>query len=254
MPWLEVRDLTVAYGNAIAVDSMFLSVNSGERVTLIGPNGAGKTSLLNAICGMESPVKGRVFIRGTEVTGWQAGRIVGEGVSQVPEGRQVFPSLSVEANLLLGAFGSRASGSLIRGVGRYVASKTRIQTQLERVYTLMPKLQAIRERTAGVLSGGEQQMVAIGRALMAEPSMLAIDELSLGLAPLVVEELLDFLRQLNEEHGVTILSVEQNARLALDFCETAYVLAAGSCTWHGSSSSLRSSGLLESAYLGGDPL
>lgn len=252
-PVLEVENLSVAYGGAVAVDQVSLSLQFGERVTLIGPNGAGKSSLVNAVCGMIKPSGGRVRVDGQDVTGRPSTRLVSLGVSQVPEGRQVFPSLSVEANLLLGAYGRWSRGSLIRGMGRYVAAATRVSDMLERVYTLMPKLRVLRTRHAGLTSGGEQQMVAIGRALMAEPRLLVIDELSLGLAPLVVDELAVFLRQLNEEHGVAILLIEQNVRLALDLCPRAYVLDSGRCRLSGISTELRRDGLLESAYLGGTP-
>jgi len=252
-PLLEVDELTVKYGRAVAVEAFSLTLHAGERVTLIGPNGAGKSSLLNAICGMAKPANGRVRIDGRDVTGMSAGRLVGMGVTQVPEGRQVFPSLSVEANLLLGAYGRWSRGSLVLGLGRYLSAGARVADQLDRIYSLLPKLRDLRERPAGRTSGGEQQMVAVGRALMAEPRLLAIDELSLGLAPLVVNELAAFLRQLNEDEGVAILLVEQNARLALDLCPRAYVLESGRCRASGESVRLREEGLLESVYLGGAP-
>lgn len=250
-PLLEVRNLTVAYGRAIAVDEVSLELHAGERVTLIGPNGAGKTSLLNAICGVVKPASGSVSVDGRDLTGAPPGRLVALGVTQVPEGRQVFPTLSVHANLLLGAYGRWSGGSLVLGTARYFGARARVDERLERVYALLPKLRELRDRPAGMTSGGEQQMLAVGRALMASPRLLAIDELSLGLAPIVVDELAAFLRELNEREGVTILLVEQNARLALDLCPRAYVLEAGRLRASGDSASLRERGLLEAVYLGG---
>ncbi len=241
---LEVDDLTVRYGRAVAVDGVSLALERGERVALIGPNGAGKTSLLNAVCGLLKPAGGRVAIDGREVTGAGPGAVVRLGVSQVPEGRQVFPSLPVEANLLLGAYGRT-------GPFRYPAARAETRERLQRVYRLLPKLEELRDRPAGRTSGGEQQMVAIGRALMAGPRLLAIDELSLGLAPVVVQDLTAFLRSLNEEHGVALLLVEQNAHLAFDLCDRAYVLEAGRAVLAGPSEELRRQDAVRDAYLGG---
>lgn len=248
---LEVEGVTVKYGHAVAVEEVSLRLAAGERVTLIGPNGAGKTSLLNAICGVVKPAGGRVRVEGRDVTGAAPGRLVGLGVTQVPEGRQVFPGLTVEANLLLGAYGRWSRGGLVSGLVRYLAARDEVNAQLERIYELLPKLHELRTREAGLASGGEQQMVAVGRALMARPRLLAIDELSLGLAPLVVRELATFLRELNETEGVAILLVEQNARLALDLCSRAYVLEAGRCRASGTSADLRKQDLVEAVYLGG---
>ena len=252
-PLLEVDGVSVSYGRAVAVDRVSLRLDAGERVTLIGPNGAGKTSLLNAICGVVKPAAGRVRIDGRDVTGATPGRLVSLGVTQVPEGRQVFPTLSVEANLMLGAYGRWSRGGTFVGLVRYLAAGHQISRQLERIYELLPKLRALRKRPAGFTSGGEQQMLAVGRALMAEPRLLAIDELSLGLAPLIVDELASFLRELNETSGVAILLVEQNALLALDLCTRAYVLETGRCRASGDSAQLREDKLVEAAYLGGPP-
>ena len=191
---LEVQDLVVRYGQATALDGVSLQVQRGEMVALIGPNGAGKTTLLNTICGLLMPASGRVRLSGR--------------VAQVPEGRQLFADMSVEDNLRLGAW-------------------TRRDRSPGRVLQLFPPLAALRKRVAGTLSGGEQQMVAVGRALMAEPDLLAVDELSLGLAPMVVDDLAEHLARLNRERGMAVLLVEQNARLALELCPRAYVLEAG---------------------------
>jgi branched-chain amino acid transport system ATP-binding protein len=248
---LEVEDLVVQYGPAVAVDGASLELGAGERVALIGPNGAGKSSLLNAICGLVKPARGRIRIDGRDMTRASPGAVVRRGVTQVPEGRQVFPSLSVEANLLLGAYGRDFGYELVTATIRYLGRRGEIAERLERVYALLPALRGMRERPAGQTSGGEQQMVAIGRALMAEPRLLAIDELSLGLAPIVVENLTEFLRSLNEQEGVALLLVEQNAHLAFDLCQRAYVLEAGRCVLSGESSELERNELVRTAYLGG---
>ncbi|HEV7664079.1 MAG TPA: ABC transporter ATP-binding protein [Chloroflexota bacterium] len=215
---LDVHDLVVRYGQATALDGVSLRVERGEMVALIGPNGAGKTTLLNTVCGLLHPSGG----------GFQlAGR-----VAQVPEGRQLFADMTVEDNLKLGAWTIRSRDPA-------------------RVYALFPRLPELRRRLAGTLSGGEQQMVAVGRALMAQPDLLAVDELSLGLAPMVVEDLAEHLVQLNRETGMAVLLVEQNARLALDLCPRAYVLETGRIALSGASVDLERSPAVQAAYLGG---
>jgi branched-chain amino acid transport system ATP-binding protein len=248
---LEVDELVVQYGPAVAVDGVSLDLDEGERVALIGPNGAGKSSLLNAVCGIVKPAAGTVRIHGRDVTGHSPGEIVRLGISQVPEGRQVFPTLPVESNLLLGAYGRDFRFEPILATLRYLRRRAEIQQRLERVYGLLPKLHELKDRPAGQTSGGEQQMVAIGRALMAEPRLLAIDELSLGLAPIVVQGLSEFLLKLNEDEGVALLLVEQNALLAFELCERSYVLEAGRSVLSGPSVELRENALVQAAYLGG---
>jgi branched-chain amino acid transport system ATP-binding protein len=215
---LEVQDLVVRYGEATALDGVSLRVERGEMVALIGPNGAGKSTLLNCICGLLQPASGAYRVDGR--------------VAQVPEGRQLFAEMSVEDNLRLGAWTIR-------------------DRDPQRVYALFPPLLALRQRLAGTLSGGEQQMVAVGRALMAQPDLLAVDELSLGLAPMVVDDLADHLVRLNRDTGMAVLLVEQNARLALELCPRAYVLEAGRIALHGPSDDLANSPLVQAAYLGG---
>ena len=249
----EIERLVVRYGEAVAVDGISLRVDHGERVALIGPNGAGKTSLLNAGCGVIRPASGRVRVDGDDVTGATPAVLVRRGVTQVPEGRHVFASLPVEANLQVGAYGRFFSLNVISSTLRYVRRRADVRDRLDRVYTLLPKLHDLRERPAGRTSGGEQQMVAIGRALMAEPRLLAVDELSLGLAPLVVDQLAEFLVRLNEEEDVAILLVDQNAVLALALCERAYVVETGRVAVEGPSSELRERAELRGAYLGGGP-
>jgi branched-chain amino acid transport system ATP-binding protein len=247
---LELEDVVVRYGPAVAVDGVSLRLDAGERVALVGPNGAGKSSLLNAACGVLVPAAGRVRVDGRDVTGQPPGRVVALGLTQVPEGRQVFPTLPVEANLLLGAYGSTFRTEIVTSTLRYVRRRAEVRERLARLYELLPKLRELRERPAGRTSGGEQQMVAIGRALMAAPRALAIDELSLGLAPLVVEQLAEFLVRTNEEDGVALLLVEQNARLAFDLCERAYVLEVGRLALEGPSAELRERPEVRAAYLG----
>jgi branched-chain amino acid transport system ATP-binding protein len=248
---LEVEDLVVRYGEAVAVDGVSLRIDAGERVALIGPNGAGKSSLLNAACGIIRPASGRVRVDGDDVTGSTPAALVRRGICQVPEGRHVFASLPVEANLLLGAYGRFFGLDVVSSTLRYVRQKADVQERLDRVYGLLPALRELRERPAGRTSGGEQQMVAIGRALMAEPRLLAVDELSLGLAPMVVQNLSEFLRSLNEQEGVALLLVEQNAHLAFELCPRAYVLEAGRCVLSGESAELEQNELVRTAYLGG---
>jgi branched-chain amino acid transport system ATP-binding protein len=217
MSLLEVEDLVVRYGAATALDGVSLEVGPGEMVALVGPNGAGKSTLLNTICGLLRPTAGTYRVQGR--------------VAQVPEGRQLFPDMSVDDNLRLGAW---------RAATRDPAS----------VYDLFPPLRSMRRRLAGTLSGGEQQMVAVGRALMAQPDLLAVDELSLGLAPLVVDDLAEHLVRLNRERGTAVLLVEQNARLALELCPCAYVLEAGHIVSSGPSDHLAQSAAIRAAYLG----
>jgi branched-chain amino acid transport system ATP-binding protein len=248
---LEVEELVVQYGPAVAVDGVSLELAEGERVALIGPNGAGKSSLLNAVCGIVKPAGGAVRVGGHDVTGHSPGEVVRLGVSQVPEGRQVFPTLPVESNLLLGAYGRDFRFEPVLATLRYVRRRAEIHERLDRVYALLPKLHELKDRPAGQTSGGEQQMIAIGRALMAEPRLLAIDELSLGLAPVVVQSLSEFLLKLNEDEGVALLLVEQNALLAFELCERAYVLEAGRSVLSGTSADLRENSLVQAAYLGG---
>jgi len=248
---LQLDDLVVRYGPAVAVDGVSLTVGPRERVALIGPNGAGKTSVLNAACGVVRPAAGRVRIDGDDITGGTPGAVVRRGISQVPEGRHVFATLPVEANLLLGAYGRVFSLEIVSSTLRYVRKKREIRERLDGVYALLPKLYELRDRPAGRTSGGEQQMVAIGRALMAEPRLLAIDELSLGLAPLLVQQLAEFLLALNDEHGVAILLVDQSASLAFSLCERAYVLETGRVAIEGPSQDLAGRSEVRSAYLGG---
>ncbi|SEG61999.1 branched-chain amino acid transport system ATP-binding protein [Thermomonospora echinospora] len=221
-PVVEVGDLVVRYGTATALDRVSLTVGAGELVALVGPNGAGKSSLVNAIMGIVRPASGRVRVSGR--------------VALVPEGRQMFGDLSVDDNLRLGAWRRR---------GRPGARDT------SRVYEVLPELTRVRHQRAGTLSGGQQQMVAFGRALMAEPDVVVVDELSLGLAPMVTAGLAEHLRSLNAGRGLAVLLIEQNARLALDLCGRGYVLEAGRIRAQGSADELARSAEVAAAYLGG---
>jgi branched-chain amino acid transport system ATP-binding protein len=217
-PLLRVSGLVVRRGAAVALDGVGIEVGRGEMVALIGPNGAGKSTLLDAVAGIVKPAAGRIELDGR--------------LALVPEGRQLFAELTVEDNLRVGAWRVR-------------------DRDPEPVYRLFPQLRELRRRLAGTLSGGEQQMVAVGRALMARPDLLAVDELSLGLAPLVVDRLAEHLARLNREQGMAVLLVEQNARLALDLCARAYVLEAGRVALAGPSADLERSPAVRAAYLGG---
>jgi branched-chain amino acid transport system ATP-binding protein len=247
---LELESLVVRYGEAVAVDGVSLHVGARERVALIGPNGAGKTSVLNAACGMVRPAAGRVRVDGDDLTGATPATVVRRGVSQVPEGRHVFATLPVEANLLLGAYGRTFSLEIVSSTLRYLRRRAEVRERLDRVYALLPALRELRERPAGRTSGGEQQMVAIGRALMARPRLLAIDELSLGLAPMIVQQLADFLLRLNDEEDVALLLVDQSASLAFSLCERAYVVETGKVVLEGTSRDLEGRSEVRSAYLG----
>jgi branched-chain amino acid transport system ATP-binding protein len=220
-PLIEVADLVVRYGAATALDRVGLTVAAGELVALIGPNGAGKTSLVNAVMGIARPAAGTARTHGR--------------AALVPEGRQMFGALTVEDNLALGAWRRR---------------RTAGARDTARVYEVLPRLAGLRHRRAGTLSGGEQQMVAFGRALMADPDVIVVDELSLGLAPMVTADLAGHLREINSGQGVAVLLIEQNARLALDLCERGYVLEAGRIRAAGSAAELAGSADLAAAYLG----
>ena len=236
---LKIRNLYAYYGSVQALSGVTCHINAGEVVALIGANGAGKTTLLNAVCGLVRR-EGEILFAGRSLTGLAPEEIVGLGISQVPEGRQLFAPMTVAENLELGAYRRRRRGA-----------REAIQADLERVFTLFPRLQDRLQQQAGTMSGGEQQMLAIGRALMARPRLLLLDEPSLGLAPLVVEDILATLGVLRGE-GVTILLVEQNARAALKVADRAYVLETGRIILGGAARDLLSDRQVTRAYLGRD--
>jgi branched-chain amino acid transport system ATP-binding protein len=232
---LEIQALKIAYGGINAVKGIDLHVNEGEMVALIGANGAGKTSTLKAISGVLTPSAGRVLYRGADVTGAAAYTLVERGLALVPEGRQVFGRLTVQENLRMGAYARRDA--------------TGVKADQERMYQLFPRLYERRTQTAGTLSGGEQQMLAIGRALMTTPRLLLLDEPSMGLAPLMVQRIFETIRKVATE-GVTVLLVEQNAKLALELSHRGYVMESGTITLSAQSSALLNDPQVRQAYLG----
>jgi len=232
---LEIMELDLSYGDARALDGVALSVEEGSIVTVVGANGAGKTSLIRAIAGMLRPARGRILFRGRDITGWPSHRVCNLGIGQVAEGRQIFPSLSVRENLRMGAM-------LPRARARRVAN-------LDRVIDLFPVLAERLAQAAGTLSGGEQQMLAIGRCLMGAPELVMFDEPSLGLAPAVAQDVLRTIRDLNRE-GLTCLLVEQNVAVSLKLASRAYVLENGRVTLCGSGQELLDDDRVRRAYLG----
>jgi branched-chain amino acid transport system ATP-binding protein len=234
MPLLEVKDLHTFYGNIEALKGISLEVEEGEIVTLIGSNGAGKSTTLRSISGLTPPREGSIRFDGREIGETAPQDIVRLGISQSPEGRRCFPRMSVRDNLELGAFLRR---------------DFRLQDDLDRVYELFPRLKEREKQKAGTMSGGEQQMLAIGRALMAEPRLLLLDEPGMGLAPILVERIYETIRSINEQ-GTTILLVEQNANSALDVSNRGYVLETGTVALTDKSSELKTNPEVQKAYLG----
>jgi len=235
MALLEVRDLDLYYGDAQALAGVSLDVPEGEIVAIVGANGAGKTSLIRAIAGIEKPRTGRISFAGRDITGSDSHRTCDLGIGQVAEGRQVFPSLSVAENLRVGGMLPRA--------------RAQAKRKLEEIYALFPRLAERHAQTAGTLSGGEQQMLAIGRCLMGNPSLIMFDEPSLGLAPTVVQEVLRTIRSLHAK-GLTILLVEQNVAVSLKLSQHAFVLENGRIALSGSGEALLKDDRVRQAYLG----
>ena len=236
-PVLEVKDLCVSYGKVEALHRVSLRVDGGKIVTVIGPNGAGKTTLLSAIMGLLPQTAGSIEFNGTVFAKVEVERLVALGMTLVPEKRELFGEMSVEDNLLLGAFLRRRLGHVDEGEG------------IESVYQIFPRLRERRRQLAATLSGGERQMLAVGRALMARPKLLMLDEPSLGLAPLIVREIFRVLGDLRRT-GVSILLVEQNARAALQLADYGYVLEMGEIAMEGSSDELASNSRVVESYLG----
>ena len=233
---LKVENLVVRYGMIEAIKGISFEVNDGEIVTLIGANGAGKTTTMHTISGLLKPTEGSILLDGVDITKIPAHKIVMMGLAQIPERRRVFASQTVEENLDLGAFTRK--------------DKEGIAQDLERVYTLFPRLKERKKQLAGTLSGGEQQMLAMGRALMARPKILLLDEPSMGLSPLLVKEIFRIIAEINKQ-GTTILLVEQNAKMALAIADRAYVLETGKITLEGSGHELAASEQVQKVYLGG---
>jgi branched-chain amino acid transport system ATP-binding protein len=234
-PLLELKDIRVRYGGIEAVKGISFDVNDGEVVTLIGGNGAGKTTTLKTISGAKRPSEGAISFRGERIDDLRPDEIVALGISQAPEGRHIFPRMSVKENLLMGAYGRRDTRS--------------VHQDFDRVYTLFPVLKERQGQAGGTLSGGEQQMLAIGRALMSGPTVLMLDEPSLGLAPLLVERIFELLHEIHGQ-GTTILLVEQNAQMALQLADRGYVIESGEIVLSDSSKKLLGNEEVRKAYLG----
>jgi branched-chain amino acid transport system ATP-binding protein len=233
---LEIKGLSSYYGPVCAIQQVDITIGAGELVAIVGGNGAGKTTLLHTLSGLHPASGGTICFDGQEMTGWSPHRIVALGICQVPEGRLVFAPLSVEDNLRLGAY-------------RQHRDPAWVQQQTERVYTLFPILAERRSQLAGTLSGGQQQMLAIGRALLGRPRLLLLDEPSMGLAPLLVEEIFRVIVELNHQ-GVTILLVEQNARAALAVAQRGYILETGRIIKTAAAAALLADDVIRRAYLG----
>ena len=233
---LKVENLVVSYGMIEAIKGLSFEVNDGEIVTLIGANGAGKTTTMQTISGLLKPVSGSITLDGVELTKVPAHKIVSRGLAPGPERRRVFTQQSVEDNLLLGAYTRK--------------DKEEIQKDLEEVYEWFPRLNERRKQLAGTLSGGEQQMLAMGRALMAKPKIMLLDEPSMGLSPLLVKEIFHIIEEINKK-GTTIFLVEQNAKMALAIANRAYVLETGKITLEGTGAELSNDARVQKAYLGG---
>ncbi len=236
MPILEVEEIHSYYGNIHALKGVSVSVEKGEIVTLIGANGAGKTTTLRSISGMIKPRKGRVKFEDKDLAPYKPHEIVKKGIAMVPEGRRIFSQLSVSENLDMGAY--------IR------QDKAGVTSDLERVYTLFPRLKERRGQVAGTLSGGEQQMLATARAMMARPRVLLMDEPSMGLAPVLVEAIFETIQRINKEEGTTVLLVEQNALMALSIASRGYVLQTGEILLNDTAANLRQNEMIQKSYLG----
>ncbi len=233
---LQVKDLSVHYGVIQALRQVSLEVNEGEIVALIGANGAGKTTLLHAISGLVKKSEGEIIFLENSLNKATARSIVSSGITQVPEGRRIFPDMSVAENLLMGAYLRK--------------DKKGIEEDMQKVYERFPRLNERKKQLAGTLSGGEQQMLAMGRALMAKPKLLLLDEPSMGLSPLLVKEIFSIITEINKQ-GTTVLLVEQNARMALQIANRAYVMETGKIVLSGTGEELAASDEIKKAYLGG---
>ncbi|EYE88623.1 amino acid ABC transporter ATPase [Fervidicella metallireducens AeB] len=230
---LKIENLVVNYGGIEAVKNISIHVEEGKIVTLIGANGAGKSTTLRTVAGIVKPKRAKITFQGKDITGKQPDYIVSQGITLVPEGRRVFPNLTVLENLKIGAY----------------LRKDNIQRDIDHVYELFPRLKERSWQLAGTLSGGEQQMLAVGRALMSRPKLIMMDEPSLGLAPIVVQGIFDIIRTINKE-GITVLLIEQNANMALKAADWAYVLETGTITKQGTGQDLLADESIKEAYLG----
>ncbi|WP_455818468.1 high-affinity branched-chain amino acid ABC transporter ATP-binding protein LivF [Pseudomonas cerasi] len=232
---LSLNNISAHYGKIQALHNVSLHINQGEIVTLIGANGAGKTTILGTLCGEPRATEGSITFDGKDITDWQTARIMREAIAIVPEGRRVFSRMTVDENLAMGGF---------------FAERQQYQQRIKRVYELFPRLYERRVQRAGTMSGGEQQMLAIGRALMSQPRLLLLDEPSLGLAPIIIQQIFDTIEQLRQE-GMTIFLVEQNANQALKLADRGYVLENGHVVLEDTGEALLANEAVRSAYLGG---
>jgi high affinity branched-chain amino acid ABC transporter, ATP-binding protein len=237
MSLLEVKNLNVYYGNIHAIKDVSLEVDKGEIVSLIGANGAGKTTTLQTISGIIRSKSGEIIYNGKDITKTKAYLILKEGIAQVPEGRRIFAHLTVYDNLMLGAYSIKDS----------LQNKKK---EIEEIYKKLPRLEERKNQLAGTLSGGEQQMLAIGRAIMSRPQILILDEPSMGLSPLLVKEIFEIIKELNKNNGTTVLLVEQNAKMALGISDRAYVLETGKIIKTGLAKDLLNDDIVRKAYLG----
>jgi len=234
---LEIHDLEVAYGSITALHRVNIKVEKGKIITLVGSNGAGKSTTLKAVSGLVRIRRGKVLLEGVDITNWPPHRVVGMGITQVPEGRMIFSNLTVLENLQMGAFHRK--------------DKEGLKKDYQYVFALVPRLNERQKQLGGTLSGGEQQMLAIGRALMSKPRYLMLDEPSLGIAPILVKAIFAKIVEINRELGITILLVEQNANLALEISDYGYVLETGRIILEDEPAKLRTNSLVKEAYLGG---
>ena len=234
---LSVRNVETFYGAVMALRGVSIDVEEGNIVTILGANGAGKTTLMKTVSGVMDPTKGHVDFVGANIAGLEPDRVVRRGLAHVPEGREVFPFLTIEENLRMGAFTRK--------------DRDAVEKDVELVYDYFPILRERREQAAALLSGGQQQMLAIGRGLMTRPKLMLLDEPSLGLSPLLTQEIFEIIRRLNEEQGVTMLLVEQNANAALNAAHFGYVLELGRIVMAGTSEELLASSDIQEFYLGG---
>ncbi len=233
---LKLRNIQAFYGNIQALKNIDMDVNEGEIISLIGANGAGKSTTLMTLCGIVPPAAGKIEFQGQDITGMAPDQIAGLGISQVPEGRRIFPYLTVMENLDMGTFLRK--------------DKENIKADIDHVFELFPRLAERKNQQGGTLSGGEQQMLAISRAIMSRPKLLLLDEPSLGLAPIVVKQIFDIIRKINQESRVTIFLVEQNANLALKIAHRGYVMENGSITMNDTGENLLANEDVKKAYLG----
>ncbi|WP_314011204.1 ABC transporter ATP-binding protein [Pseudostreptobacillus hongkongensis] len=236
MKILEVNDINVFYDKIHAIKDISFNIKEGEIVSFIGANGAGKTTILNSVSNVLPIKSGEIVLNGENITNIKAHKLVSKGMAHVPEGRRIFTDLTVLENLEMGS---------------YTRSKSEFNEEVEKIFNLFPRLLERKNQLSGTMSGGEQQMLAIGRALMSKPKLILLDEPSMGLSPLLVKEIFEIIKKINKENGVTVLLVEQNAKMALEISDRAYVIETGEIVLEGSGKDLINDPIIKKAYLGG---